>query len=123
MQALSGYDQHYGEQSYYLSAYCHCGIASILLRQGDYDKAMEEFKEFLSFYETKYGQESTYAAWAKSIIADYLNENGYTIQAIEYYQQALSIYEKAPDVKEEALDILKNTIRELKEKTIQKQKP
>jgi tetratricopeptide (TPR) repeat protein len=121
-QALSGYDQHYGEPNDN-SAYCHCGIASILLRQGDYDKAMEEFKEFLSFYETKYGNESAYAAWAKDIIAEYLNENGYTIQAIEYYQQALSIYEKTPNVKDEDLDKLRNTIRELKEKTIQEQKP
>ncbi len=122
MQALSGYDQHYGEQNNY-SAYCHCGIASILLRQGDYDKAMGEFKEFLSFYETQYGKESAYAAWAKNIIAGYLNENGKTIQAIEYYQQALSIYEKTPGVKDEDLDNLRNTIRELKEKTIQEQKP
>lgn len=82
---------------------------------GNYDQAVEYFRDYAQGKQQYYGAESSEAVKSILHLANAYLQKGDSAHALEYYQQALSIYEKLPDVTQESIEQFKNAIQTIKE--------
>ena len=68
-------------------------LGIVYAKQGEYDKALQQFGNALSIYQKKYGPEHSKVANSLNSLGVVLGKQGKYQKALEYYQKALVIFE------------------------------